>query len=169
MDVDPFCDTKTVLSQLNALELCRECALSSLDYQIASEYDLSKCPESPIAQDIDSEDSDPCNDDYVAGEYESCLQEIESAIYKRVSLQERSRMYLGRLQNLYSYMLLPVKKFDSVDNALGELLMCACNGQALSDPPLFLSCERELVQELHTNKFVRKLHVRCKLAMSCDT
>lgn len=179
MDVDPFSDTKASLSQAKPLDLCRESALSSLDYHIASAHDLEQCPESPIPLDIDSEGSDTCDEEYVASKYECCLQEIEAAIVNRVSLLERSKIYLDELKNLHNYMLLPPEKFDAVDNALGELLACTfpqesginCNPVApytalwrtKDEHVMFLCCEQQFIEACHKNEHVSKSHNVCLL------
>ncbi len=178
MDVDPFSDAKTSLSQAKPLELCRESAVTRLDYHIASAHDLDQCPGSPIPLDIDSEGSDTGDEEYVASKFECCLQEIEAAIVNRVTLLERSKIYLDELKNLHNYMLLPTEKFDAVDNALGELLECTfphesginCHPVApytamwrTEDEHVIFQCaEKQFIVALHKNEYVCKSHT-CRL------
>lgn len=133
--------------------------------------------------EIDIEGSDTCDEDYVASKFEHCLQEIEAALFNRVTLLERSNIYLGELKNLHTYMLLPPEKFDEVDDALGKLLTCkfpqktvicrnygAANAGTITalfntedEEAAFHSSERQFIVSLHENEHVSKSHT-CRLS-----
>jgi hypothetical protein len=182
MDVDRFSDAKVLLSQTKPLELCCETAVTSLDNRIASPHNFGQCAESPIPLEIDTEGSDTCDEDYVASQFECCLQEIEVALLNRVTLLERTNIYLDKLKNLHNYMLLPPEKFEDVDDALSKLLACkfpqkiviCCNSGTVNtgknaavfhtqdEESAFHISELQFVVSLHENKHVCKSHT-CRL------
>ena len=146
-----------------------------MDTTINPEGDLLDNSLSSIEWDCDCEfDSDKCDTDYVASEFEACLYLIERSIANGDSLLERSKIHLGRLKLLHHFMLLPPNKFNKIDEAVGKLLASTFPAEAgLNCTPMppwttmftqehdmlaYKSAEKCMIEEVHKNVHVCSEH-----------
>ncbi len=148
---------------------------------IRPDTDLSKASLSSIEKDCDSDSSDDGSYvEYVAERFEMCLQDIEKSITwgDFDGLLVRSRIYLNKLKCMHDYMLLPPTEFDEIDDAIRTLLSCTFPAETgitytpetvwarsftnEKDMLVYMASEKCLVEALHKNAHVRKLH-KCQL------
>lgn len=140
---------------------------------MASNSDLLETSLSSIEKECDSDSSDDGSYvEYVAEKFEMFLQDIEQSItWGDVDgLRVRSRIYLSKLKCMHEYMLLPAKEFDEIDDAMRTLFSCTFPADIVmpvttqmftnvNDMLVYKSYERVLIEALHKNAHVHKLHI----------